>query len=370
MGLTTVRMAVAGNQVSLTGLWSFKFSLVVDFDDESAGSQQIVTNVWLYEVGNTVFGTMGAAEHIVGSRDGINLSLDIVSFGSNDRDAKKDGIQQVSKMTLKLVGGNLIGEGVSLSPEPGIQAFEVYRVTAKRLIGRAKAGGDSSEALPGLPGWLCDALTAFLQKVFSRATAGLFAPMEVCDPSMNGRGYYLFGDTGPGAGREYGTVTIYVPWETLSFCPQDSLYAFTIHSKESYTPIDSLLSVLEKASELGDFFSIPLSDLVQKVRSFFDTYGNFAVSLGISTNTGSIYVYVNTSSGASEDICNKIANSTLVQAIREAHSLFGKEVGVICGHDIKDTFTLRTSAVPVQNFLCNTPVIFIYLLGTINVNYD
>ena len=213
-------------------------------------------------------------------------------------------------MTLKLVGGNLVGEGVSLSPEPGIQAFEVYRVTAKRLIGRAKAGGDSSEALPGLPGWLCDALTAFLQKVFSRATAGLFAPMEVCDPSMNGRGYYLFGDTGPGAGREYGTVTIYVPWETLSFCPQDSLYAFTIHSKESYTPIDSLLSVLEKASELGDFFSIPLSDLVQKVRSFYDTYGNFAVSLGISTNTGSISVYVNTSSGASEDLCNEIANSS------------------------------------------------------------
>ena len=44
-----------------------------------AGSQQIVTNVWLYEVGNTVFGTMGAGEHIVGSRDGMNLSLDIVS---------------------------------------------------------------------------------------------------------------------------------------------------------------------------------------------------------------------------------------------------------------------------------------------------
>lgn len=192
MGLTTVRMAEASNQVSLTGLWSFNFSLVVDYDDKSAGSEQIVTNVWLYEVGNTVFGAMGAAEHIVGSLDGINLSLDILSFGSSDRDVKKGGIQQVSKMTLKLVGGNLIGEGVILSPEAGLQAFEVYRVTAKRVT------GDSSAALNGLPDWICDVLTAVLQKVFTKVTSELFAPMEVCYPNMNGGGYYLFGDTGPG----------------------------------------------------------------------------------------------------------------------------------------------------------------------------
>lgn len=363
-GLMLVRAEAARGADDITGLWTFKLSLLEDFDDDSAttGTETLVS-VWLIQNGNTVFGT-GGQEYFMGSRSGLDLSLEILSKGSSDSDAQNGGIEQVCTMSLRLTNRDtLIGRAVGLTPADGMNAFEMFRVTAKRVAGATVAEADSS-----IPSWICDAFTSIIQDILSAETAGLLAPMSACDPSKNGGGYYFFGHMGPGGGRKFATTTFYIPFEWAACSTRT--YDFTIQAKDAFLSLSELKSIINDAKELGDFLHIDLSSLINEVESFYNTYGNFAVSLGISAHTENVSVYVNTSDDTSQDVCNNIINTELIQTVREIAGDLGHDVDVFCGHDIHDTWSLVRSPVPLPTMVCNSPVVYIYLLGTINVNFD
>ena len=103
--------------------------------------------------------------------------------------------------------------------------------------------------------------------------------------------------------------------------------------------------------------------------SWYSQYGEFALSVGTSKNTGFTTLYVNTGVNARPGICSAIQNSSVVSAISRVFS-YGSGFAVKCGSSIDDTYVLRRSVVPDPTLHCSTPIGFLYLFGTINVRYN
>ncbi len=122
-------------------------------------------------------------------------------------------------------------------------------------------------------------------------------------------------------------------------------------------------------SDLLSYLHIAPSDLGQELTNLFNTYGDFAVSIGYNHKTGSVNMYINTGSNAQAGICNAVMNSKIANAIYKAFDR-GNGFYHYCGGTIEDQDYLTRDIIPDPTLHCSTPMVFIYLFGTINVQYD
>lgn len=103
----------------------------------------------------------------------------------------------------------------------------------------------------------------------------------------------------------------------------------------------------------------------------FSQVPQFAISLGVSTNTLFVTLYITLGENVSSNVCSQIQNSALV---RDIQAVFDRGHGftIKCGQSIGDTYDLKRQIIPSFTWPldCTTPVMFMYVLGTINVNYN
>jgi hypothetical protein len=363
VGMTCTGSAVAKLQHDppLTGVWEFTFTGVSLQGDPYPEEATSVVQVKLYNTWNHVLGMLGP-DRLVGFREGETVSLTVHSHGGKDFDVKAGGIQSMGEMRLKLVNKDtLTGEGFSMFPAEDVSAFEVYRVTAIRT--------DLEEPVGWSPSELCKYLHLddIIGDIFGDLTDGVFVPMDVCDICKDGGGYYVFGRNGPGP-RLFATSTLYFPWETVFCSVRD--YGFTLRSGGQAGEVEQLLQDLQYAEKLLDYLGVDASWLVDEVRSLFETYGQFAISIMYNKCTKFVTIFINLGLDTSTTVCDDIKSSSLVDKVKEVFGILGGGLNVKCGHSLGAGAHLRRDLVPDPTLHCSTPVIFLYLLGTINVNYN
>jgi hypothetical protein len=370
-GMTCTGSAVAksqhdpppkAEQWELTGVWEFTLtgmSLQGDLYPEATS----VVQVKLYDTGNQLLGMLGP-DRLVGFREGKTVSLTVHSNGENDFDVKAGGIQEAGEMRLKLVNKDtLTGQGVSMSPAEGLSGFDVFQVTAIRT--------DLEEPVSWSPSELCKDLDLgdIIADIFGDLSDGIFEPMDPCDISKDGEGYYVFGTNGPGP-RLYATTTIYFPWKWDTFCSVRD-YGFSVSSGGSAGQVQTLLDDLKDAEKLLAYIGIDASSLVNELSFLFDHYGEFAISFMYNMNTGFTTMFINLGLDTpyTSEVCYDIQWNPVVQKIKEAFDL-GGGLNIKCGHNLTAGANLKRSVIPDYKLQCSTPVGFFYLLGTIEVNYN
>jgi hypothetical protein len=171
-------------------------------------------------------------------------------------------------------------------------------------------------------------------------------------------GYYIFGHTAPGSIFPVWTQTVYFPYE-WSFC-KTRRYKFHFDYDGqvlALNVLEDLITAQEQWLEHLGFGS--LAEALAKIEDFYNQYGNFAIIVGYSRETGDGGIYVNVENG------NPNAHShPLVQTIINKLNRYFNGTFIFSGRNITDEWHLRRS-----NFLvCNSPVLYCYLIGTINVN--
>ena len=342
--------------VPVTDLWQFTFTGTGDSGSPSSRT----FNVQLTQLGTLVFGSV-VLERWVGENKNGTLSIRTLSQPAKGKQAQQGGPVMTGAFDLhKNASGNWKGEGYSMAP--GVQSklpFETFTVTAMKLH-------PNSGQQPLSIDW-CSLLdiNEIVQQIFDET---FFHPMDVCSADIDGGGAYLFGSVGPGNEEHpYAAVTVYFPWEKV-VCSSRT-YGFAITSQGRYASAQDIVQGLVAFSDLLSFLHIAPSDLGQELTNLFNTYGDFAVSIGYNYNTGSVSMYVNTGSNAQAGICNAVMNSKIVNAISNAFDR-GHGFYPYCGGSINDQNHLTRDIIPDPTLHCSTPMVFIYLFGTINVQYD
>ncbi len=211
--------------------------------------------------------------------------------------------------------------------------------------------------------FVCNEIDKLVGWIASDLTDGKLRPMDGCSFHKDGGGYYVIGHEGPGKDYDLFSTTLYYPYEWCG-CGSRS-YSFDIYIEGEHISIDKLVekiqstSIKSLATKLG--FDIP-ADLIFALEEFHNEFGGFAISMGYSTNTKNLSIYVNHKEGSSDDA----KNHPLIQGIKSAMAKHVHYVSVYAGHSIHDKWHL----VRTWHFSCNTPLVFTYLLGTHKVNYN
>jgi hypothetical protein len=288
-------------------VWEFTFT-GMSLQGDPYPEDTSVVQVKLYDTGNQLLGMLGP-DRLVGFREGKTVSLTVHSHGENDFDVKAGGIQSVGEMRLKLVNKDtLTGEGFSMIPGEDVSAFEVYQVTAIRT--------DLEEPVGWSPSELCKYLhlDTIIADIFGDLSDGVFEPMDTCDIGKDGGGYYVFGRNGPGP-RLFATSTLYFPWESVVCSVRD--YGFTLRSGGQAADVEELLQDLQYAEELLAYLGVDASWLVDEVRSLFETYGQFAISIMYNKRTKFVTIFINLGLDTSTTVCDDIKSSQLVKKVEE-----------------------------------------------------
>ncbi|MFN2441163.1 MAG: hypothetical protein ABR517_00620 [Thermoanaerobaculia bacterium] len=354
---------VATSFGSVTGEWTMRLAPLLDASMEG---QAIELQATLLEIDGTILGRAGFLT-LQGIRSGNMIDLEVHQVGQEQRD-------QVATIRMTIESSELMrGPAVHLVMEEGAP-FAVDHVTFMRPRGSSMAV--SSDALDfdfdpaliaapeSLVGDLCGMVVGQITSTF---TGGWFVPMNACNPKINGGGYYLTGDVGPGA-RFFGTTTMYVPVE-LAACSSRK-YSFTLRNQGPTTwskivdwlVTDSAGKQIWSRLTAGNIAITQLENLYTKV-------GDFAVLLGYSTKSHNATLYILNPNGN----CSAIQNDPLVVAAKNAVSGIMPHLGnleVICGgSEVSDTWQLNRSPSPSAG-ACNTPVVFVYLIGNLDVKID
>ena len=363
-GMTCTGSAVAKPQPwELTGVWEFTFT-GMSLQGDPYPEDTSVVQVKLYDTGNQLLGMLGP-DRLVGFREGKTVSLTVHSHGENDFDVKAGGIQEAGEMRLKLVNKDILtGEGFCMSSAEGLSAFEVYRVTAIRT--------DLEEPVSFSPSDLCKDLQLddIIADILGDVTDGMFEPMDVCGISKVGEGFYVFGRNGPGP-RLYATTALYFPWKWCANC-QLKDYGFSVSSGGSAGQVQTLLDDLKDAEDLLAYLGITDAKwLVDELTYLFHEFGEFAISFMYNMHTGFVTIFINLGLDTpySSDVCYDIKWNPVVQKIIKAFDL-GGGLNIKCGHNLTAGAHLKRSVIPDYKLQCSTPVVFFYVLGTIEVKYD
>ena len=211
--------------------------------------------------------------------------------------------------------------------------------------------------------FICNDIDKLVGWIANDLSDGKVRPMDGCSLYKDGGGYYFLGHEGPGRDYDLFSTTLYYPYEWCG-CGTRS-YGFDVSIKSEHMSINELVdkvqstSIKDLAKKLG--FDIP-DDLFFALEEFHNEFGGFAISMGYSTNTHNLSIYVNHKDGSSHDA----KNHPLIQAIKSALAKHVHHVSVYAAHSIHDSWHLIRS----WHVSCNTPLVFTYLLGTHNVNYD
>ena len=168
-------------------------------------------------------------------------------------------------------------------------------------------------------------------------------------------------------------ATLYVPWESTAICTARD-YTFTVSAGKKLQTATQMLSFLGANPEILRHLRISDVDaFAREVTQFVAEYGNdFAISVAVDLNTnyGDIYVSL---PHASDAACHALKSTQFFQSIEGWLGFLGVEVKhVYCGSDIHTKFGLTRSVVPnpLPASLCTEKVVFLYVLGTIDVKFD
>lgn len=349
----------------LTGDWNF--TLTPLDANGNPGQSNISIQMSLQESSSMVYATCCGGERLFGNREGKDLRLQFLSHGVTDRDIKAGGVETAGGMDLKVKDNKTLqGEAVVIATGEGVDVFTRFAVTARR--GQGGVGWSPSNICEDLH------LGDLLSDLFSDATDEAFAPMDVCDANKNGGGYYIFGHTGPGdPSRPFATTTVYVPVE-LSGCPvyhSDRNYSFSVCSGGTIDTLEQLEAALQNAAKFLALFHVNAQQLVNDVDAMFSQVPQFALSIGVNPYDLETTLFISLGSNVSTDVCATINNSPLVADIFHA---FWRGHGwhVLCGQCVTENYDLRRQIVPSFEWPlnCTSPVAFMYILGTVNVNYN
>jgi hypothetical protein len=213
--------------------------------------------------------------------------------------------------------------------------------------------------------FICNEIDKLVGWIANHYSDGKVRPMDGCSLHKNGGGYYVLGHEGPGRDYDIFSTTIYYPYEWCR-CASRS-YSFYIEQKGEHMSIDKLKEKVESSSikdlakKLG--FELP-DDLTFGLQLFYNEFGGFAITMGYSTNTHNLSLYVTHDNGSSSDVKNHILITTIRDALKKIDDVH--DVTVYAGHTIHDYWHLKRSF----HFNCNSPLVFTYIMGTHNVNFD
>jgi hypothetical protein len=346
---------------SITGEWTMRLVPIIDSTMEG---QPIEFPVTLLEIEGTVLGRAGFLT-FKGIRNGNVIDLEVHQVCEEQRD-------QAATIRLNVESASLMrGPAVHLVMEQGAP-FAVDHVTFTRPSGSSMAvSTDAFDVDPSLVvapeslvGDLCGMVVGQITSAF---TGGWFVPMNACSPKINGGGYYVTGDVGPGA-RFFGTTTLYTPVEWASCSSRK--YSFTLRN-QGPTTWSKILNWLQTDAAGQQIWSRLTGGHhgVSQLEDLYKHAGNFAVLLGYSTKSHNASLYILSPDGH----CSTIQSNPLVNGVKNAVSGIMPHLGnleVICGgSEVKDTWQLTRSPYPSAS-ACNTPVVFVYLIGNLNVKID
>ncbi len=361
----------------LSGTWSFTITPLESVQDTSLvkgirGSEEeeypsVIDKVYLYEnKTGEIIGDHGFT-HFSGSRSENNVILNVYSRadGHVDPEATADQMNHVSTMTLTIDDfGNMKGNGIYLeNPDYDYAQEESYTVMALKRsditndYGTTKQGENVSFSL-------CDVAASIDSWIISTMSDNVFRPIGNCYNEKDGGGYYVFGRYGPGSLLPIYTQTVYYPLE-WSWC-KVRRYGFDIDLRGNVRAVEALKWAVAHQAPTNNFnvklgFET-LDGLNDAIDDFENKYGGFAISFGYSLRTHNLSIYVNHSKGNSSDAKNHI----LVTSIAGAVDSYVNKIYYFAGANISDHWYLRRSDFDV----CNTPLLFCYVIGTNEVEYN
>jgi len=333
----------------------------------------ITDEVYLYQSGENILGFTGPCKlsgRITGKQVTLNVLIDPDGKYLPERPIEE--MNQLSIINLLLDDYHMMqGTGTYMPYEtyPPI-VNNTYKVKARRtntinVTKQSLSGFKSGMAVSDWKNDICKILFSIVSWIITDLTDGIVRPMSSeCWLSKDGGGYYVFGQEGPGSMFPIFTQNIYYPFEWSACQVRDYSFNISIGSENiSYLVLkNSIINsppVKDLISKLG-FTGVP--QLEQALDDFYNQFGGFGISIYYDTETNGLGLYVNISQGNSDDAIN----SGLVQCMKAA---FGQHVGsidVLAGTSINDNWHLRRSPA----FVCNSPIIICYVIGTNNVQYN
>ena len=359
----------SNDAVGLSGQWEFintplnvyyDTTLINGYRDSDFTVEPSTNNeVYLYQSGNQLIGYSGLFQLRGTVTDSIRLSVFEPVEGRYGEDT---AMLKSSEMTLwQNQFGFLEGTGkITLDWDTAGVIYDTYRISARKI------GNITSRDLHTFPTsinpveLICNKVTSLMSQLIGYITDNYFRPMENCWGHKVRGGYYVFGHIAPGNLQAIYTQTVYFPME-WSFCK-----AKKYHFKLEYN------SVINKISELEEMVGYyphwlenvgfnNLGEFNTQAESFTQQYGNFALIVGLSLLTRKISIYVINESG------NPNAHThPFVTTVKNKISVHFRGVNISSGRNITDKIHLKRS----DFFVCNTPVLFCYLFGTVNVKLD
>lgn len=339
-----------------------------DFEEHAA----INDEVFLYEDENGNLKGFAGPFKLQGNLEGKNVLLRVYI----NPDGDYNPVLPIEEMQLFSIMNLVLDEYGFMSGNGTYEAYaeypnivnNTYTVEARMLspIRNPKSGNMGYKSGMEVNHWydfVCNEIDKLVGWIAKDLTDGKVRPMDGCSFHKDGGGYYVIGHEGPGRDYDLFSTTLYYPYEYCR-CGTRS-YGFDISIKGENITINELVdkikstSIKELAKKLG--FEIP-DDLFFALLEFHNQFGGFAISMGYSTHTHNLSIYVNHLDGSSD----AAKNHPLIQAMKSALAKHVHNVYVYAGHSIKDHWHLERSF----HFSCNTPLVFTYLLGTHNVNYN
>jgi len=339
-------------------------------DEDFEVYPSVLNQVYLYQDANgDLLGFAGPCK-LKGNITGAKVILEVYvnPDGEYQPELPVENMALFSEMELIVDNyGIMEGSGVYLSyPEYPYMTNNTYKVNARKILD-LKDVSDMAGA-GQLKSWendICKIIFTVSSWIISTLTDGIVRTMSSdCWLHKDGGGYYAFGHQGPGSLFPILTQSVYYPFEwsachvrqygfNISLGGENISYEVLKHSIIDSPPVKDLIS------KLG-FTGVP--QLEQALDDFYNQYGGFGISMFYDTETHNIGLYVNHEQGNSNDA----KNSVLVQSMAGAFDAFGGTVYVYAGQSINDNWHLRRSPA----FICNTPIIICYVIGTNNVYYN
>ncbi len=326
-----------------------------DFPVESSTNNE----VYLYQSGNQLLGQAGLFQLRGTVTDSIRISIYEPVEGRYGQDT---AMLKSSEMTLALNQfGFLEGSGrITLDWDTAGVIYDTYRISARKVSNIIPGDFNNFTSSINPVEVICDKVTSKLSLLIGYITDNYFRPMGNCWGHKVRGGYYVFGHIAPGNLQAIYTQTVFFPYE-WSFCK-----AKKYHFKLEY---NSVINKLEELEEMVGYYPHwlqnvgfnNLGEFSTQAESFNQQYGNFALIVGLSLLTNEISIYVINEVGDpnahTHPFVVTVSNKIRIH-FRGLHSASGR--------NITDKLHLKRS----DFFLCNTPVIFCYLFGTVNVKLD
>jgi hypothetical protein len=357
----------------ISGLWEFTVSAdqsyvdttivhgltASDFEESSSTYRE----VYLYEDENhDVYGEM-LGYKIYGKHNNDNVELTFYEYPDGPLD-ETIGINEMTEfcdMQLSLNSfGFMVGGGdYALDPEQPWTAVDTYTIEARKINDISNPQLKSS-----FTHILCEIASTFTSFLISSLTDGIFRPMASCYGHKDGGGYYAFGHVGPGSSFPVYTQTVYLAWE-WSWCKVRP-YGFDINLEGESIGYEALVAEINKMEPILNIFKKlgfdDISYVTSHLAEFHETYGGFALTAAYSTHSHNMSLYVNHEYGSSSDVLN----DEMIVLLKDGLDAYCHTISAYAGKYIQDAFHMKRSDVGI----CNSDIIFFYIIGTNHVSYN